>query len=179
MFRNRIRYDKESIAFHYDRPVEFFLPWLDRWRCYSHGLYSTPDDTVTEAIARKMQYAIEALALEPGMDVFDMGGGWGCFVEYAGLQGIRVHAITISEEQHRFVQALIHEKGLPCTVELVNFREYRPRIQFDGAVFMGTFEHFPEYESAARFPARPPEARGARVGGFLRPADGLRQWPTS
>lgn len=151
VFRNRTRYDKESISFHYDRPVEFFLPWLDRWRCYSHGLYASPDDTVNEAIARKMQYAIEALGLESGMDVLDMGGGWGCFVEYAGLQGIQIHAITISEEQHRFVQGLIHEKGLPCTVELVNFREYRPRIPFDGAVFMGTFEHFPEYDRAARF----------------------------
>jgi cyclopropane-fatty-acyl-phospholipid synthase len=151
VFRNRARYDKESVAFHYDRPVEFFLPWLDRWRCYSHGIYATPEDAVSEAIARKMQYAIDALALEPDMEVLDMGGGWGCFVEYAGLQGIRIHAITISEQQHRFVKELIREKELPCTVELVNFREYRPRVQFDGAVFMGTFEHFPEYERAVRF----------------------------
>lgn len=151
--RNRTAYDRESIAFHYDRPPEFFLPWLGRWRCYSHGLFTSDDDTLDDAMARKMQAAIDGLGLEPGMDVFDMGGGWGCFVEYAGLRGIHVHAITISEEQHRFVRALIEEKKLPCSIELVNFREYRPRRRFHGAVFMGTFEHNPEYARAAHFVA--------------------------
>jgi cyclopropane-fatty-acyl-phospholipid synthase len=88
------------------------------------------------------------------MDVLDMGGGWGCFVEWAGRRGIRVHSITISEAQHRFVEALIREQGLPCTSTLVNFREYRPPLRFHAAVFMGTFEHNPEYGRAARFLAR-------------------------
>jgi cyclopropane-fatty-acyl-phospholipid synthase len=101
-----------------------------------------------------MQYAINALGLKPGMDVFDMGGGWGCFVEFAGLQGISVHTITISGEQFRFMQRLIEANDLPCTVEMVDFFEYQPRMRFDGAVFMGTFEHVPEYTRVAEFLAR-------------------------
>jgi cyclopropane-fatty-acyl-phospholipid synthase len=151
LVRDRIAYDRESIAAHYDRPPEFFLPWLGRWRCYSHGLYASPDDPLDDAIARKLQRAIDALGLVPGMHVLDMGAGWGCFVEYAGRLGIHVHAITNSAVQHRFVTELIREQDLPCTVELVNFREFRPRRRFDGAVFMGTFEHNPEYARAARF----------------------------
>jgi len=158
--RSRVRYERESVAFHYDRPPAFFLPWLDRWRCYSHGIYGSPDDEIGDAMARKMQRAIDALGLQPGMDVFDMGGGWGCFTEYAGLQGIRVHSITISQEQHRFVEKLIREKELPCTSELVNLRAYKPRTRFQGAVFMGTFEHNPDYQSAARFLARHLEPGG-------------------
>ncbi len=154
LLRDRLRYDRESIAFHYDRPAEFFLPWLDRWRCYSHGLYAREDERIDDAIARKMQRAIDALALRPGDRVLDMGGGWGCFVEYAGLQGIRVHAITISQAQHDFVAKLIEEKRLQCSVELVNFRVYQPAEPFDGAVFMGTFEHNPEYARAARWLAK-------------------------
>jgi len=160
--RDRVAYDRESIAFHYDRPPEFFLPWLGRWRCYSHGLYASDGDTLDVAIARKLQRAIDALGLTPGMRVLDMGGGWGCFVEYAGRRGIRVHAITISAVQHRFVSELIREKDLPCSVELVNFREHRPAVRYDGAVFMGTFEHNPEYARAARWLARH-LAPGARV----------------
>jgi len=148
---DRLRYDRDSIAFHYDRPAEFFLPWLGRWRCYSHGLYAHDADTLDRAIARKMQHAIEALGLCEGMHVLDMGGGWGCFVEYAGLQGIYVHAITLSEAQHRFVEHLIREQRLPCTVELAHFRRWHPPAPLDGAVFMGSFEHNPEYEFAARF----------------------------
>ena len=148
---DRVRYDRESIAFHYDRPAEFFLPWLGRWRSYSHGLYESPEDRLSDAEARKMQFATEALDLKPGMEVLDMGAGWGCFVEFAGMQGISVRAITISEEQFRFVSDLIRAKKLPCTVELVNLFEYRPGKRFDAAVFMGTFEHVPEYGRVAKF----------------------------
>lgn len=180
LVRERLRYDRESIAFHYDRPPAFFLPWLGRWRCYSHGLYASDDEPLDTAIARKLQRAIDALGLRPGMRVLDMGGGWGCFVEYAGLREIQVHAITISATQHRFVSDLIRAKRLPCTVELVHFREHRPSRPYDGAVFMGTFEHNPEYARAARWLARH-LAPGARVwadfcaqrrdmviGGFLK-----------
>jgi cyclopropane-fatty-acyl-phospholipid synthase len=161
LLRDRLRYDRESIAFHYDRPPEFFLPWLGRWRCYSHGLYAAADEPLDAAIERKMQRAIDALGLRPGMRVLDMGGGWGCFVEYAGLRGIRVHAITISEVQHRFVSERIRALRLPCEVELVNFREHRPAEPYDGAVFMGTFEHNPDYAHAARWLAAhlTPQAR--------------------
>lgn len=154
LLRDRIAYDRESIAFHYDRPAAFFLPWLDRWRCYSHGLYARPDEPLADATARKMQAAIDRLGLEPGMEVLDMGGGWGCFVEYAGLQGIHVRAITVSAAQHRFTCELIERLGLPCSSTLVNLREYRPSRALDGAVFMGTLEHNPEYDRVAAFLAR-------------------------
>ena len=149
--RNRQRYDRESIAFHYDRPAEFFLPWLDRWRCYSHGLYAHQGEPLENAIARKLQTAIDRLGLQSGMHVLDMGGGWGCFVEYAGRRGIHVHSITISAAQHTFVEQLIREHRLPCTSELVHLRDYRPARAFDGAVFMGTFEHNPEYDAVVTF----------------------------
>src|SRR5438552_7550268 len=41
---HRAAYNAASIAFHYDRPPEFFLPWFERWRSYSHGFYASPDD---------------------------------------------------------------------------------------------------------------------------------------
>lgn len=161
LFRDRRRWNRESIAFHYDRPPEFFLPWFERWRSYSHGIYATPDDAPADAQARKLQLAIDALGCKPGDAVFDMGCGWGSFLEYAGLQGIRVHGITISERQHRYVEELIRDQQLPCSVELVNFSDFRPRERFAGAVFMGTFEHFSNYRRAARFLAEhlAPEAR--------------------
>jgi cyclopropane-fatty-acyl-phospholipid synthase len=150
-FGNRARYNREAIAFHYDQPCDFFLPWLDRWRSYSHGIYAEPTDDPSDAQARKMQRAIDLLGLEPGMDVFDMGSGWGCFIEYAGLKGICVHGITISTEQYQFVSDLIREHDLPCTIELVDFVEYETPLRFDAAVFMGTLEHVPDYWRVIRF----------------------------
>ena len=111
-----------------------------------------------------------ALGLRPGMRVLDMGAGWGCFVEYAGRQGIRVEAITISHEQHRFVAELIARERLPCTVTLVDLFAYHPAEPFDGAVFMGTLEHVPEVRARGRLPRAPPRAVGPRVRRLLRPA---------
>jgi cyclopropane-fatty-acyl-phospholipid synthase len=179
LLRDRRRLQRESIAFHYDRPAEFFLPWFERWRSYSHGLYLDADEAPESAQARKLERAIAALGLEPGMHVFDMGAGWGSFLEFAGLRGIHVHGITISEAQWRFCRELVRERRLPCTVELVDFLDYRPPRAFDGAVFMGTFEHFTDYRFAARFLARHlkpgarvwadfcTERRGHQVGAFL------------
>ena len=158
---SRRRWNRRSISFHYDRPPEFFLAWLDRSRSYSHGFYRFPDEAPEEAQARKMQYALDALRLKPGMWILDMGTGWGGFLEYAGRRGISVHGITLSTEQFRFVERSIRDSRLPCTVELVDFCDYRPRAPLDGAVFMGTLEHVPDYGRVARFLAEhlKPEAR--------------------
>ena len=111
--------DQRSIAHHYDRPPDFFLAWLDRTRSYTHGFYASagrrPD---ARPSTRKLQYAIDALGLEPGMEVFDMGCGWGAFLEYAGARGIRVQGITLSRDQHAFVSERIRslEAALPRRV---------------------------------------------------------------
>ena len=153
---------RDSIAFHYDRPADFFLPWFERWRSYSHGFYDSEGDSPEDAQARKLQFSLDALNLKPGMNVFDMGAGWGAFIEYAGLRGICVHGITLSREQHGFVSRLIAEKDLPCTIELVDFLDHEPIDLYDAAVFMGTFEHVPNYRWATRFLSRRLKP-GARV----------------
>lgn len=143
--------DRRSIAHHYDRPPDFFLAWLDRTRSYTHGFYAAPDDDPTAAQTRKLQYVIDALGLEPGMEVFDMGCGWGAFLEYAGARGIRVQGITLSREQHEYVSERIRSGALPCRVECVDFLDYRPGRAFHGAVFMGSLEHLPDYRRVGRF----------------------------
>jgi cyclopropane-fatty-acyl-phospholipid synthase len=112
--------------------------------------------------------------------VLDVGCGWGSFLEHAGRQGIRVHGITLSRAQHGFVTELIRAERLPCTVTLVDVFDYVPPAAFDGAVFMGSLEHIPDYRFVARFLARhlKPEARlyadfvttreGRLAGAFLR-----------
>jgi len=151
---DRRRLNRQSIAHHYDRPPAFFLAWLDPSRSYTHGMFVTPDEDLGTAQRRKLQFAIDALGVRAGMHVLDMGCGWGSFLEYAGALGIRVHGITLSRDQHAFVSELIRTKGLPCSVECVDFLDYRPAEVFDGAVFMGSLEHMPDYGYLGRFLGR-------------------------
>jgi hypothetical protein len=107
---DRRRLNRQSIAHHYDRPPEFFLAWLDPSRSYTHGMFATRDEDLATAQRRKLQFAIDALGLRAGMDVLDVGCGWGSFLEYAGAQGISVHGITLSRDQHAFVSAVARKQ---------------------------------------------------------------------
>jgi cyclopropane-fatty-acyl-phospholipid synthase len=168
---DRRRFDRASIAF-YDRPPEFFLSWLGPARCYTHGFYAGPDDTLAQAEARKLQYAIDQLELHPGSRVLDVGCGWGSFLEYAGARGIAVHGITISREQHTYVSDRIRKQRLPCTVELVDFADYRPGGPFDAAVFMGSLEHLPGVGAVARFLGRNLRPTGRVYADFVTSREG-------
>jgi cyclopropane-fatty-acyl-phospholipid synthase len=177
---DRRRFDAESVAAHYDRPADFFTAWLDPSRSYTHGFYASEHDDVETAQRRKLHYAVDVLGARAGSDVLDVGCGWGSFLEHAGREGIRVHGLTLSREQHRYVTELIRDQRLPCTVTLVDFFDYAPAQAFDGAVFMGSLEHIPDYRFVARFLARhlKPEAsvyadfvttrEGRLAGAFLR-----------
>jgi cyclopropane-fatty-acyl-phospholipid synthase len=169
---DRRRYDRASIAFHYDRPPEFFLSWLGPARCYTHGFYAGPDDDLAAAEARKLQWAIDALALQPGSRVLDVGCGWGSFLEYAGARGIAVHGLTLSREQHIYVSDRIRKQRLPCSVELVDFHDYRPASPLDAAVFMGSLEHLPRVGAVGRFLRRHLRADGRVYADFVTSREG-------
>src|SRR5262245_46500258 len=142
---------QRATTFHYDRPPDFFLPWLDRrWRSYSHGFYEHATDTLEAAQERKLGFVVDALELRAGSDVLDIGTGWGCFLEYAGRRGIRVHGLTTSGEQLGFVRTLIARERLPCTIELGDFLTARPSRQFAAVACLGCLEHMPDYGRVVR-----------------------------
>jgi cyclopropane fatty-acyl-phospholipid synthase-like methyltransferase len=72
------------------------------------------------------------------------------------------------------VSRLIRERGLPCTVALVDFLDFRPARRFHGAVFMGSLEHFDHPRAVAAFLARYLEP-GARVWADFCTASGGRR----
>jgi cyclopropane-fatty-acyl-phospholipid synthase len=169
---DRRRFNRASISFHYDRPPDFFLSWLGPARCYTHGFYAGPDDDLSSAELRKLQYAVDVLSLETGSRVLDVGCGWGSFLEFAGLRGIEVHGITISREQFDYVQDRIHKKNLPCSVEWVDFHDLRPTHDFDAAVFMGSLEHLPGLRRVSRFLARHLRPDGRVYADFVSSREG-------
>jgi len=168
----RRRRNRRSIAAHYDHPPEFFLRWFERWRSYSHGFYATPADDPAAAQERKLQYVVDVLGLRPGTRVLDVGAGWGPFVEFAGQRGVQVHGLTLSAEQLRFVQRLIAEQRLPCSIELCDIRDYAPARPFDAVVMLGLLEHAPDYEQVARFLTRVLAPQGRMYADFCaQPGD--------
>ncbi|MFO1173172.1 MAG: cyclopropane-fatty-acyl-phospholipid synthase family protein [Hyphomicrobiaceae bacterium] len=90
---------QRNIAAHYDLGNAFYELWLDAGMSYSSGIYRQPGATLEEAQAAKHARIIEALGLEAGQAVLEIGCGWGALAEEIAAQGAHVTAITISEQQ--------------------------------------------------------------------------------
>lgn len=151
LLRGKTEHDRKSISAHYDRESDFFLTFMDkRHRCYTQGVFSSDDESLEDAMTRKMDIAIEAIGAKPGDHVLEVGGGWGAFVEYAGKQGIHVTTLTLAEESERYLADFIAANDLPATVVRQHVLQYRSPQRYDAIVNMGVTEHLPDYKATLR-----------------------------
>lgn len=139
--------DRSGISAHYDNSEGFYLPFLDkRHRCYSQAVFLNDDETLEDAMTRKMQFALDSIGVKPGDRVLDIGGGWGAFNEFAGKKGVRVTSLTISKESEKFLNDMIAKEKIPTEVVNCHLYEYDPGMKFDGIVNLGVTEHLPDYK---------------------------------
>ena len=117
--------DAAQIEFHYDVSDEFYALWLDPRRVYSCGYYRQQGMTLAEAQEAKLDHICRKLMLKPGERFLDIGSGWGGLLLWAAEHyGVDATGITLSKNQHAYVQRLIEEKGLQGRVR-VELRDYR------------------------------------------------------
>lgn len=122
---------------HYDLGNEFFEAMLGPNMQYSCAHFAGDDD-LAAAQRRKLETTCEKLRLRPGMQLLDIGCGWGGLARYAARHyGCRVVGITISREQQRYAEQFC--RGLDVEIRLQDYREIRD--QFDRVVSVGMIEH--------------------------------------
>ena len=138
--------DRSGISTHYDNSPDLYLGFLDdRHRCYSQGVFAHDNESIEDAMTRKIDFAIEAIGAKPGDKILDIGGGWGAFNEHAGKKGIHVTSLTISKESELFLNNMIAAAKIPTKVVNCHLYEYEPGMKFDGIVNLGVTEHLPDY----------------------------------
>lgn len=149
LMRGWSEHDAASIGAHYDRDPDFFSTFLDKeYTCYTHGVFLSDDESLDTAIERKLQVALDAIAVPPGGHVLDVGGGWGAFVKFAGSKGIRVTSLTLSAESEAYMSNLIRTQRIPADVAREHFLSYSPGARYDAIVNMGATEHLPNYKAS-------------------------------
>src|ERR1700742_4467823 len=111
--RNTRRQARRNIYAHYDIGNAFYSAWLDPSMTYSSALFEDDTADLTAAQNNKYRRLAEAIDLQPGQKLLEIGCGWGGFAEYAAKTfGARVGGLTISTEQRDFAQRRSQEAGL-------------------------------------------------------------------
>jgi cyclopropane-fatty-acyl-phospholipid synthase len=154
--RNTRQRARRNIYAHYDIGNAFYSAWLDPSMTYSSALFE--DDTPDLAAAQHNKYRrlAEAIDLQPGQRLLEIGCGWGGFAEYAAkTYDARVVGLTISQQQCDFARRRIEAAGLSDKVD-IRFQDYRDeRGQYDRIVSIEMIEavgeqFWPKYFSQLR-----------------------------
>ncbi|MFT9359291.1 class I SAM-dependent methyltransferase [Acetobacter okinawensis] len=134
---------KQNVAHHYDLGNSLYELFLDKDWQYSCAYFQTGEETLDEAQEAKKHHIAAKLKLDrPGLEVLDIGCGWGGMaLTLAKDYGAVVTGITLSQEQLAFACQRAQDAGLAgqVTFELLDYRHLRRR--FDRIVSVGMFEH--------------------------------------
>jgi cyclopropane-fatty-acyl-phospholipid synthase len=135
---------RRNVAHHYDLNGRLYALFLDRDRQYSCAYWVRGgEESLEEAQAAKKRHIAAKLRLDrPGLEVLDIGCGWGGMaLSLAREHGARVTGITLSEEQLAEARRRATEAGLADQVrfELMDYRDWGRPV--DRVVSIGMFEH--------------------------------------
>lgn len=133
---------RANVAHHYDLSDALYARFLDSDMQYSCAYFSDPEMSLEAAQAAKKAHIGAKLMIEPGMQVLDIGCGWGGMaLTLARDFGARVTGITLSENQLATARRRAREAGLEGRVEF-RLEDYRhTRGRFDRIVSVGMLEH--------------------------------------
>ncbi len=144
--RHSLRRDNRAVRHHYDLSNAFFALFLDDSMTYSCAIFETPEQSLEDAQANKLETVCRKLELEPGMRVLDVGCGWGAFALHAAARhDVHVTGITLSPEQAGEAQRRVREAGLEDRIE-IRVQDYRELAgeRFQAVSSIGMVEHVGE-----------------------------------
>ena len=158
---NSVERARRHVSHHYDLSADLYRLFLDDGLNYSCAYFRSPSQSLEDAQLAKHRHAIAKLNLEPGMEVLEIGGGWGSFAIELAKAGARVTSLNISREQVSVARQRAREAGLADRISFVieDYREFGGG-DFDRVVSVGMMEHVGAVYLKAYF---------AAVRDFLKP----------
>jgi cyclopropane-fatty-acyl-phospholipid synthase len=145
---------------HYEVPTAFFERVLGPRLKYSCCFYERDDDALEQAETKMLRLTCQRAALEDGMDVLELGCGWGSLSLWIAERypRSRILAISNSGTQRAYIQEQCRQRGLTnLEVRTADARDFDTDRKFDRVLSVEMFEHMRNYELLFR-----------RIAGWLR-----------
>ncbi|MDA7947070.1 MAG: cyclopropane-fatty-acyl-phospholipid synthase family protein [Hyphomicrobiaceae bacterium] len=124
--RNTLRGSRRNISEHYDLGNDFYRLWLDGEMNYSSGLYEAGCTSLAHAQAAKIDLIRDALQLDGGEKVLEIGCGWGSLARHLAVRkDAVVTGLTLSWEQLDHACKMARVAGLAnrCKFQLRDYRD--------------------------------------------------------
>ena len=135
---------------HYELPPEFFRLVLGRRLKYSGGLWPSGVSTLDESEEAMLRLYEERTQLTDGMEILDLGCGWGSFSLWLAERypSSRILAVSNSALQKEFIQEEARKKGSEnLTVATADINGFYTDRRFDRVISIEMFEHMKNYDA--------------------------------
>jgi cyclopropane-fatty-acyl-phospholipid synthase len=176
---------KRNVAHHYDLDHRLFRRFLDPDMQYSCAYYTRGDEPLEAAQEAKKRHVAAKLKLDrPGLEVLEIGCGWGGMACYLAREwGARVTGLTLSEEQIAVARERAAAEGLADRVrfELIDYRAWRGQV--DRVLSVAMFEavglpHFRQFFEVVRDAMKPDGVAVVHAIGMMAGPCSMNPWLT-
>ncbi len=144
---------EEANEQHYELPAEFFAAFLGKHLKYSCAYWDEGVTSLDDAEARMLELYAERARVEDGMQIFDLGCGWGSLSLWLceRFPACTVHAVSNSASQRAFIEARAAERGIEnLHVETADVNLYQPPSRYDRVISVEMLEHVRNYPEVLR-----------------------------
>jgi len=150
---------------HYEVPPEFFAFVLGRRLKYSGCYWPTSVRSLDEAEEAMLRLTCERAGIEDGMEILDLGCGWGSLSLWIAEKYPRCRLLAVSNSglQGRHIASECARRGIrQVEVATADVNGFGTERRFDRVVSIEMFEHMRNYEALL-----------ARIARWLRPEGSL------
>ncbi|MBR9985204.1 MAG: class I SAM-dependent methyltransferase [Desulfosarcina sp.] len=135
---------------HYEVPAAFFKQVLGNHLKYSAGFWNPGVTSLDQSEADMLAVTAERAGLADGMDIMELGCGWGSLTLWNAehYPNARITAVSNSASQRRFIEQRCREQGLAnVRVITADMNHFSTDQRFDRIVSVEMFEHMRNWES--------------------------------
>jgi len=152
---------KDANEQHYEVPTDFYLNVLGRRLKYSSCYWTEQAGDLDRAELAMLDLTIQRAGIEDGMDILELGCGWGSLSLYlaARFPKCRITAVSNSTTQKLYIDAQAAKQHLSnIKVVTADMNDFSPDGTFHRIVSVEMFEHMRNYELLLK-----------RISGWLNP----------